>query len=106
VARKRLGKGCFPEVGQVWGLIRVPVEPETTVRLAELEGPRAAPTVRSPARISPGSAPCSSRAATLTASPLTNELLSRARLTTTSPVLTPIRMARPLSSRRCIAKAV
>ena len=55
--------------------------------------PAAAVTVRSPARISPGAAACSSRAATLTASPVTNELPSRGRPTTTSPVLTPIRTA-------------
>ena len=72
--------------------------------------PRTADTVRSPARISPGSAACSSRAATLTASPLTKELPSRGRPTTTSPVLTPIRSdsspAKTASSRRCIANAV
>jgi len=72
--------------------------------------PRTAETVRSPARISPGSAACSGRAATLTASPLTNELPSRGRPATTSPVLTPIRSdsapAKTASSRRCIANAV
>jgi len=36
---------------------------------ANSKAPRAAETVRSPARISPGAAACSSRAATLTASP-------------------------------------
>ena len=65
--------------------------------------PRAAATVRSPARISPGAAACSSRAATFTASPVTNELPSRARPTTTSPVLTPIRSWSGGSSRRSIA---
>ena len=53
--------------------------------------PPTAATVRSPTRISPGSAACSSRAATLTASPVTNELPSRGCPTTTSPVFTPMR---------------
>jgi len=63
-----------------------------TVRASEkANAPRTAATVRSPARISPGSAACSSRAATLTASPVTKELPARGRPTTTSPVLTPMR---------------
>src|SRR5207249_2952455 len=60
---------------------------------------------RSPARISPGSAACSRRAATFTASPLTNELPTRGRPTTTSPVLTPILSASPGSTFRCIESA-
>ena len=69
--------------------------------------PRAVVTVRSPARMAPGSAACSSRAATLTASPDTNELPSRDRPTTTSPVLTPMRRSswspNTSASRRCMA---
>src|SRR5207244_1998156 len=65
--------------------------------------------VRSPTRISPGAAACSSRAAQLTASPVTNALPSRGRPTTTSPVFTPMRSASssPNSARRrrCIASA-
>ena len=58
--------------------------------------------VRSPTRISPGAAACSSRAATLTASPLAKELPTRGRPLTTSPVLTPMRnpSAPPKSSAR------
>ena len=41
--------------------------------------PRTASAVRAPTTIAPGSLACSSRAATLTASPVTNELPSRAR---------------------------
>ena len=59
---------------------------------------------RSPIRISPGSAACSSRAATLTASPVTRR---SAVPVTTSPVLTPVRAQRtpcraraPRSARR------
>ena len=51
----------------------------------------AADAVRSPTTISPGAAVCSSLAATFTASPVTKELPSRLRPTTTSPLLTPIR---------------
>ena len=64
---------------------------DRTSRSPNSNAPRTAATVRSPTRISPGSAACSSRAATLTASPLTNELPSRGRPATTSPVLTPMR---------------
>ena len=80
-----------------------------TVWSANSNAPSAAATVRSPARVSPGPAACSSRAATLTASPVTNELPSRGRPTITSPVLTPIRRAScpPNSSvsRSCMASA-
>ena len=67
--------------------------------------PPTASAVRSPTTISPGAAACSSLAATLTASPVTNELPSRARPVTTSPVFTPIRSASasPKSSvSRCL----
>ena len=58
--------------------------------------PRTSPSVSSPIRISPGWAACSSRAATLTASPVT----SRSSVpVTTSPVLIPIRPATPSSGR-------
>ena len=53
------------------------------------KAPRTSEAVRSPIRISSGTAACSRRAATLTASPLTKELPSRGRPTTTSPVFTP-----------------
>ena len=46
-----------------------------------------------------GRAACSSRAPTLTASPVTNELPSRGRPTTTSPVLTPMRSASPVAEQ-------
>jgi hypothetical protein len=71
--------------------------------------PRTDATVRSPTRMSPGCAACSRRAATFTASPVTNELCSRGLPTTTSPVFTPIRResVSPNNSRmrRCIASA-
>ena len=50
--------------------------------------------VVSPSSTSPGAADCSSRAATLTASPMTKVSPSTA---TTSPVFTPIRASRPRS---------
>ncbi len=53
---------------------------------------RASWSVGSPRRISPGSAACSSRAATLTASPVTRASPAPA---TTWPVLTPIRASKP-----------
>ncbi len=49
-------------------------------------------SVSSPSRISPGPAACSSRAATLTASPVTSVSPSPA---TTAPVFTPMRGSRP-----------
>ena len=51
---------------------------------------RTRPSARRPGS-RPAPAACSRRAATLTASPLTNELPSRGRPTTTSPVFTPVR---------------
>ena len=73
------------------------------------KAPRTAAAVRSPTRISPGSAACSSRAATLTASPVTNELPTRGCPTTTSPVFTPMRSEsaspKSSSSRLCIESA-
>ena len=51
----------------------------TVIGSPNSNAPRAASTVRAPARISPGAAACSSRAPTFTASPLTNELPSRGR---------------------------
>ena len=65
---------------------------------------RAAATVRSPTRISSGFAACSRRAATFTASPVTNELPTRGSPTTTSPVLTPIR-SRSVSPNICSSRA-
>ena len=66
-------------------------------------------TVRSPASPVPAAAACSSRAATFTASPVTNELPSRGRPTTTSLVFTPIRSAnrspKSLASLACIHNA-
>ena len=71
--------------------------------------PRTAPTVRSPTRADPGVAASSSRFATFTASPVTNELPSRGRPTTTSPVFTPILKetapSKMASRRRCIESA-
>ena len=65
--------------------------------LARLAGrrPRRGRAARSNRRgaISPGSAACCSRAATLTASPVARLPPARASPTTTSPVLTPIRIA-------------
>ena len=49
--------------------------------------------VESPIRVSPGSAACCSRAATLTASPVARLPPARASPTTTAPVLTPTRIA-------------
>ena len=81
----------------------------TVVGSPNSNAPRAATTVRSPASTCPGGAASSSRAATLTASPVTKELPSRGRPTTTSPVLTPIRRANSPSksslSRFCIERA-
>src|SRR6476646_1814842 len=57
------------------------------------KAPWTAVAARSPTRICPDVAASSSRAATLTMSPVTNELPSRARPTMTSPVFTPIRSA-------------
>ncbi len=72
---------------------RVCLSPRSSCGSSNSNAPRTAATVRSPTRISPGSAACSSRAATLTGSPETNELPTRGLPTTTSPVLTPIRSA-------------
>ena len=54
---------------------------------------------RSPSRISPGRAACSSRAATLTASPTTNDSPREGSPATTSPVLTPVRVASSVPQR-------
>ncbi len=54
---------------------------------------RRAAAVLSPTSTCPGRAACSSRAVTLTGSPVANELPSRGLPMTTSPVFTPIRSA-------------
>jgi hypothetical protein len=81
----------------------------TSLRSPNSNAPPTAATVRSPARISPGSAAFCRRSQVLTASPVTNELPSRGTPTTTSPVLAPIRISSSPSnmpsSLRCIARA-
>ena len=80
----------------------------TAIGWSNSNAPLVAAAVRSPTRTSPGSAACSSRAATLTASPV-NELPSRGWPTTTSLVFTPMRRARDPanvdSNLRCIDSA-
>ncbi len=65
----------------------------------------AAATVRSPTSTSPGSAAFSSRSATFTASPVTNDLPSRARRRPPRPVLTPIRSSSSSSNSSRAAAA-
>ena len=60
---------------------------------------RTSERVPAPIRISPGGAACSSRAATLTASPVTS--VSPSPPTTTSPVLMPSRASSPCSAIAC-----
>ncbi len=57
---------------------------------------RTSALVSAPMSVSPGAAACSSRAATLTASPVTS--VSPSPPTTTSPVFTPIRASSPCSA--------
>ena len=70
--------------------LRLPFQRRAARRARPRLRPRRGGSVAAPSRISPGAAACSSRAATLTASPV-------ARVcplpTTTSPVLTPVRSA-------------
>src|SRR5919204_44661 len=78
----------------------------TVVGPSNSKAPRAAPTVRSPARISLGPAACSRRAAVFTASPLTKELPSRGLPTTTSPVFTPIRRRSSSPNSSCCERGM
>ena len=74
----------------------LPFSVERLATASTRKASRTSGTVASPSRISPGPAACSSRAATLTASP-GDERLARAR-PTTSPVLTPMRSFEPEST--------
>ena len=74
--------------------LRLALELERLERLDLDRVARRARSVSAPIRISPGCAACSSRAATLTASPVASR---SAVPVTTSPVLTPIRAWTPSS---------
>ena len=81
---------------------RPPTSPSRRSARQPRRRPRRARADRSPRRGAPLPAPaaCSSRAATLTGSPVTNVSRSEASPATTSPVLTPIRSAIRVPKRR------